>query len=257
MFVAADFRRFAREALKGKWGIAVLAGFLASLLGGVASSGGVEFNFELEEGSADISINVLNQEISILDEYAGDIISFLLSIAGTIVVVSLVMAAFYLIVGSVVGVGYAKFNLDLVGQRQEPDVKTLFDYFKYWQTTAVAALLRGLYVFLWSLLLVIPGIVAGYSYAMTNYILADHPELSPSEAIARSKEMMQGNRWRLFCLEFSFIGWSILCAFTMGIGNLWLTPYTQAAIAAFYRDISGTAPAQAQDPVLPNGPEFL
>jgi len=51
---------------------------------------------------------------------------------------------------------------------------------------------------------------------------------------------MEGNRFRLFCLEFSFIGWSILCAFTLGIGNLWLTPYRQVATAAFYREVSGT-----------------
>ena len=52
--------------------------------------------------------------------------------------------------------------------------------------------------------------------------------------------MMSGNRWRLFCLQFSFIGWSILSALTLGIGGLWLTPYTQTATAAFYREISGT-----------------
>ena len=75
---------------------------------------------------------------------------------------------------------------------------------------------------------------------MTEYILAENPELSASEAISRSKQMMDGNKWRLFCLQFSFIGWSILCAFTLGIGNLWLTPYKQAARAAFYREVSGT-----------------
>ena len=60
------------------------------------------------------------------------------------------------------------------------------------------------------------------------------------EAIRISKQMMEGNRWRLFCLKFSFIGWSILCKFTFGIGNLWLNPYKQTAITAFYREISGT-----------------
>ena len=88
---------------------------------------------------------------------------------------------------------------------------------------------------------------AGYSYAMTGYILAEHPELTASEAIERSKEMTSGNRFRLFCLQFSFIGWSILCAFTFGIGNLWLRPYQQAATAAFYRDISGTERIRRED----------
>jgi len=67
---------------------------------------------------------------------------------------------------------------------------------------------------------------------------------------------MSGNRWRLFCLHVSFIGWAILCAFTLGIGNLWLNPYKNAATAAFYREISGTeqptiAPPQDGDPVWP------
>lgn len=75
---------------------------------------------------------------------------------------------------------------------------------------------------------------------MTGYILADNPELSVSETINRSKKMMEGNRLRLFCLEFSFCGWRILCALTLGIGNLWLIPYRKAAIAAFYREVSGT-----------------
>ena len=97
-----------------------------------------------------------------------------------------------------------------------------------------------MYTFLWSLLFIIPGIIATYSYAMTGYILAEHPELTASEAIERSKEMMSGNRFRLFCLQLSFIGWAILCAFTFGIGYLWLGPYREAATAAFYREISGT-----------------
>ena len=75
---------------------------------------------------------------------------------------------------------------------------------------------------------------------MTDYILAENPELTASQAIEKSKTMMYGNRWRLFCLRFSFIGWDLLCSLTFGIGYLWLTPYKQAAEAAFYRDISGT-----------------
>ena len=74
---------------------------------------------------------------------------------------------------------------------------------------------------------------------MTDYILAEHPELTASEAIAQSKAMMAGNRWRLFCLQFSFIGWSILCTLTLGLGNLALQPYEMAAIAAFYRELCG------------------
>jgi len=132
------------------------------------------------------------------------------------------------LLGAVEGMGpEVRVNIDA------GNVSASFEY-------AGAKFLRTIYVLLWSLLFVIPGIIASFSYAMTDYILAENPEMSASEAISRSKEMMEGNRFRLFCLEFSFIGWSILCAFTLGIGNLWLTPYRQAATAAFYREVSGT-----------------
>ena len=135
-----------------------------------------------------------------------------------------------------VGVGYARFNLNLLdGER--PAVETLFAYFPYWKTTALTRLLQTLYVLLWSLLLIVPGIMAAYSYAMTEFLLADNPDLTPSEALAQSKAMMYGNRWRLFCLQISFIGWSILANITV-IGGIFLTPYVETASAAFYRELT-------------------
>jgi len=246
MKYAADFRRIAREALSGKWLIAVLVGLVAMLLGGAGSDGPeVKLNFDVSGANA--SFEFAGQTIFStgggLDSGIG---AFLVGSAIYITIVALLMAAIYFVLGSVIRVGYARFNMELV-DRGEASFETLFGYFSYWKTTAVARLLRGLYVFLWSLLLVIPGIVASYSYAMTDYILAGYPELTAGEAIARSKEMMSGNRWRLFCLHLSFIGWSILCTFTLGIGNLWLTPYKQAANAAFYRETSGNGYA-AFDP---------
>lgn len=98
--------------------------------------------------------------------------------------------------------------------------------------------LRGLYVLLWSFLFVIPGIIASYSYSMTAFIMIEHPDLSVNEAITRSKEIMRGNRWRLFCLQISFIGGQLLSALTCGIGFLFLRPYMNASFAAFYREIS-------------------
>jgi uncharacterized membrane protein len=81
--------------------------------------------------------------------------------------------------------------------------------------------------------------VAQYRYAMSDYILAENPEMPPSDALAESKRMMHGNKWRMFCLELSFIGWGILCLCTCGIGFLWLSPYMFQAEAAMYHEISG------------------
>ena len=98
-------------------------------------------------------------------------------------------------------------------------------------------LLRDLYVFLWTLLLIVPGIIKSYAYALTPYLLVDEPDLSADCAIDRSAELMRGNKGRLFCLDLSFIGWGILCVMTVGIGFFWLIPYVKTTRAAFYRDL--------------------
>ena len=97
--------------------------------------------------------------------------------------------------------------------------------------------LKDLFIFLWSLLFVIPGIIKIFSYAMTPYILEEHPELSANDAIDRSRAMMKGHKFDLFWLFLSFIGWFILAFFTLGIGFLWLVPYVQTSIAGFYEDV--------------------
>ena len=100
-------------------------------------------------------------------------------------------------------------------------------------------LLTYIFVFLWSLLFVIPGIIGSFRYAMAPYILRDNPGMTPSEALKRSKEMMVGNKWRLFCLQFSFIGWLILSALTFGVLSLWVIPYMGMSQALFYEELSG------------------
>ena len=246
MKYAADFRRISREALNGKWMIAVLVGLVATLLGG-GGSGGPEVKLNMDGSGANASFEFAGQTIfSTGGGLNSDIGAFLVGSAVYITIAAIAMAVVYFVLGSIISIGYARFNLDLV-DRGTPSFETLFGYFSYWKTTAVAKLLQSVYILLWSLLFIIPGIIATYSYAMTEFILAEHPNLMASEAIAQSKEMMSGNRWRLFCLHISVSGWDILCAFTLGIGNLLLRPYKQAAEAAFYREISGTGYA-AFDP---------
>ena len=242
MKYAADFRQEARAALQGKWPLAILVGLVAAILGG-ATSGGPEFKINFTGGSLNANIQYAGQTIySWGDGITPGLRTFLVGGAVYLILAAIVVGVLYFVLGSVVKVGYARFNLDLTAG-ETPSFETSFSYFPHWKTVAAAQLLQTVYIFLWTLLLVIPGIVAGYSYAMTGYILAEHPELSASETIAQSKAMMEGNRWRLFCLQFSFIGWDILCALTLGIGNLALRPYRHAAEAAFYRELyGGTVP---------------
>lgn len=102
----------------------------------------------------------------------------------------------------------------------------------FWQQT---------FVFFWLLLFIVPGIRAAFSYAMAPFLQVDHPDWPPRKCIAESKRMMEGHRWRFFCLNFSFIGWYMLamCAAYLagGFAQLLLTPYVDAACAAFYEDL--------------------
>ena len=107
----------------------------------------------------------------------------------------------------------------------------------HWWRKVWGMFLVGFFAFLWFLLLVVPGIVKLYAYAMTPYILIDNPELSANQAINLSKQMMKGHKLDLFLLQLSFVGWVFLSIFTLGIGLLWVIPYMLTAQAAFYQDL--------------------
>lgn len=135
-------------------------------------------------------------------------------------------------------IGYYNSTLELY-RNGNPDLmgNTFSQGFRNYGRTVWASFLLMLFVSLWSLLLVIPGIIKWYSYSMTPYILNDNPELTANQAIDRSRAMMRGHKFDLFYLHLSFIGWMILSVITLGIGTLWLTPYMYTAQAAFYEDV--------------------
>ena len=102
---------------------------------------------------------------------------------------------------------------------------------------AVSILLVYLYTFLWTLLFIVPGIIKGLAYSLTPFIVKDNPQLSPNQAINLSMKMMKGHKFDLFYLYLSFIGWILLAMLTLGIGLLWVIPYMQTSMAAFYLDV--------------------
>ena len=126
-----------------------------------------------------------------------------------------------------------------VYNNEEPVLKDLFSGFKHLTRAIVVYLLQSLFVALWTCLLIVPGIIKTYSYAMTNYIALDHPELNANECITESRKMMDGHKWELFCLQFSYIGWMLLSVLTLGILFLWVLPKMQQAQYLFYLHISG------------------
>ena len=202
MKYAADFRHIAREALRGKWLISVLTAFVASLIGAQIASGG--------GGGSSTNSSDRNTNIRLEEYFSLEVLNIFRTILLALIVYIVISAIISLIIGGAGKLGYARYNLNLVDGK-EARFEDLFSQFNRLGDGFVMNLLVGIYTFLWTLLFVIPGIIKSFSYAMTPYILYEHPEYTPNEAITKSREIMSGNRFRLFCLNFSFIGWSLLC----------------------------------------------
>ena len=216
---SSELRAVARQNLEGTWGISVGVALVASLLGGSMAGAGSNVNF-----------NVSEENIRNLPPVFWTVLLPLVSVAGMLSLAALIL-------GGTVELGYAKFLLKQ-HDRKELQFSDLFSQFERFGTGFAQKFLRTLFIVLWSLLFIIPGIVKGLSYAMTPFILEDHPEMTASQAIKASMQLMDGHKMDLFILGLSFIGWSLLACLTMGIGFLFLNPYMNAAYAAFYRDIS-------------------
>jgi uncharacterized membrane protein len=141
-----------------------------------------------------------------------------------------------LICGGAMMVGMSLYSLNLV-RRSRPDIGNLFAGFNRFGDALVAYLLMMVFICLWTLLLIIPGIIAAYRYSLAFYLLADNPHLTGYDAIKRSGELMRGHKWRLFCLDLWVTLLSLACVFTCFIGYLWVMPYARARRASFYDDI--------------------
>ena len=205
--------------LQGCWGVSVAVALVALLLGGL-------------NNGAPFSVNI---DAEVLEQLPPMVVSLITAYASVMGMLGFVQ----FIIGGTVNLGFTRFLLDQ-HDGNELNFRTLFSQFDRFGVGFLQRFLRNLYIFLWSLLLFVPGIVKTYSYAMTPYILADHPEMTANEAITASRQLMDGHKGELFWLRLSFLGWVLLNIFTLGIGSLFLNPYMNAAEAAFYRELTET-----------------
>lgn len=166
------------------------------------------------------------------------------------------------ILSVIVGAGFTIFCLNTVRGR-EASVWNLLDGFSMFLRIIWLHILEVIFIFLWSLLLIIPGIIAAYRYRMALYLLVEHPEMSAMDCINESKRLMVGHKWELFVVDLSFLGWAILVGFVNGIGsamgiillgqliNIWFVPFYQLTLAEYYTQRSAEAPRQhSWDPVF-------
>lgn len=134
--------------------------------------------------------------------------------------------------------GYACVFLPIIRAKKEKvEIPAYFGGTEQIGGLVVLSLMTNLFVFLWSLLFIIPGFVKAYAYSMAPYIKYDHPEYSWKRCLDESKAMMKGYKWKLFCLDLSFIGWNIVGMLCFIVGMYWVLPYTKAAQVCFYEEL--------------------
>lgn len=163
-------------------------------------------------------------------------INLALSLLANIPFVGLVFSLGSLLITGALNLGLAIFWISM-SRTGTGSMGQAFSGFERFGTAFLANLLIGIFVLLWMLLLIVPGIIAVYRYSQVWYVLADNPQMDAMDALRCSKQIMRGNKWKLFCLQWRFFGWGLLCLLTCGIGFLWLGPYMSMSAAKFYEDL--------------------
>ena len=203
---SSEYRAMARESLRGVWNESALAYLIILAVACIFS----------------VSSVVAPQEILWLQG----------SLSGVQVAVSLLLIV-------PLGYGFNNAMLSLVRCESNTPTNNMLAYFKrdYSRSVPALVLVALAQLGLGIVTLGIGIVILAYAYAMVPYLLRDYPELTATEALRTSRQMMRGHKWDLFVLDFTFIGWMILCCFTLGIGFIWLQPYMSAAHAHFYENL--------------------
>jgi uncharacterized membrane protein len=159
---------------------------------------------------------------------------FMKKMVGILALLAIVSLILRIAVGYALEVGGRKFFIRTA--EDECDMSYLGYYFREGRYGGVVGtmLLRTIYLILWTLLLIIPGIIKSFAYRMVPYILADNPSIGASRAIELSNEMTQGEKWEMFVLDLSFIGWYLVGLLALGFGVLFVMPYEDATKAELY-----------------------
>ena len=225
MLKSKELRVKAWESLKGKYWMAFAVVIVTGLICSI--------------GNAFVSFGQnLSEVLGLVDpaELDSTMVIGALVLNAIVMISAIIGLLFGIFVSSPITVGLC--NYFIINTDSKPSFKDAFSGFKVKYLRNIGTLLLvGIKTVLWSMLFIIPGIIKTYEYAIIPYILADDPEISSKDAFKKAKQMMQGNKWRLFKLEFSFIGWFLLCVLTLGLGTFFLIPYINAATAEFYVEL--------------------
>ena len=227
-----QFKNEALAALRGNWGKAVLLTLVYLILVGIAAGPVSYQSVQMETYMQENGARTVYQMASLMQD--PEYLAMAQRLNGTSGLTTLV--SILLIYPFSVGFLNSLRKLLVTGDNNLVPNAFHIAFSNYWHKVW-AMLWAYILTVLWSLLFIIPGIIKSFSYAMTPFIIEEYPELTATEAIHRSRMMMRGYKFDLFWLLLSFIGWGILNIFTLGIGTLWLVPYMETSMAAFYGEV--------------------
>mgnify|MGYP003302746106 CR=1 FL=1 len=278
MWSRTELKNQAKEALKRNYWKAVLVGLLCIVLGTSSglqlkldSNNSATENNSFNFGFSENPIYDLEDELSIYGgsydynhdsyheddfydydiynefyEYGSSSMNSVFGVAAGFIIIFIIIVIIAGMIGILLSafvlnpleVGASRFFLkNLEKNAQIGELGFAFDN-EYKNVTKIM-FFRSLYTFLWTLLFIIPGIVKSYEYQMIPYLLAENPSLTKEQAFAISKQMMDGQKWKAFVLDLSFIGWNLLSTFTLGLVSIfYVNPYVQLTYAALYQELS-------------------
>ena len=225
-FSSSDIKMTARERLKGNWTIAIIISVIVAVLSriGTAIQEGVTISYYFTEVYPVILEGRLMEAMEMTSYYAPPFWTDGIVMLNTLLIVPLTTGVAFVFLNMMRGI--------------KPQVKDAFSKYSIFGKCILTDIYTSVIIALWTLLLIVPGIIAAYGYALVPYIICDDENLSVTETAILSKEMMNGHKMELFVLHLSFIGWSLLSIFTFGILEIvYVTPYRNAAIAEFYQRV--------------------
>lgn len=263
MWNRKELKTQAKERMRRNYWRCVLAALLLYVIGLGAGVGGTDRMYSRMQGDNETDYeeeyiyeeNVgLDEVLSRMGEVCGTmpngefdegkaialmffIIFFLMIFFIVLAVVVVIVLPLEIFIVNPLEIGIRRFFVkNLKGEANFREVCFAFDH--HYKNTVKIMFFRGLYVFLWSLLFLIPGIIKAYEYRMVPYLIQENPEIEKEEAFSQSRFLMEGNRWKAFVLDLSFLGWYILSGMTLGIlGVFYVNPYAAQTKAALYQKL--------------------
>jgi len=220
-------KREARECLRGNWTPGVLATAVYFVIVLLCTAPSYMYQIFHPEYTQELTYAAQTNDLSAMMNIYGDVTRM-----------SSIGSLLSILVLNVIIVGLVNAFLKFYKEQDTAITRNMFKLaFKDYGHKLLGMFLMNLFIVLWTLLLIIPGIIKSFSYAMTPYILNEYPTVGVNDSIDISRKMMKGHKLDLFLLELSFIGWGLLCILSLGIGFLWLYPYAQTSVSIFYEDV--------------------